>query len=119
MKIHSAEVRSLALAALERGEQRQEVARLCEVPLGTLDRWWREFRRTGKKAPAARGHKRPAFSAADLPRLEVQLRSCPDATLEQQAATWRQSTGQKASRSSVQRAIKVLGWSRKKESKCQ
>jgi transposase len=114
MKIHSAEVRRLALAALERGEKRAEVAGLLEVPIGTLDRWRREFRRTGKNAPAARGHKRAAFSAADLPCLEAQLRSCPDATLEQQAATWRQNTGQSASRSSVQRALRVLGWSRKK-----
>jgi transposase-like protein len=86
MKIHSTEVRGLALAALERGEKRAEVSRLLEVPVGTLDRWRREFRRTGKNAPASRGHKRAAFPAADLPRLEVQLRSWPDATLEQQAA---------------------------------
>jgi len=114
MKIHSAEVRHLALAALERGEKRTAVSGMLEVPVGTLDRWRREFRRTGKKAPAARGHKRAAFSAADLPRLEAQLRVCPDATLQQQVVTWRQSTGQSASRSSLQRAVQVLGWSRKK-----
>jgi transposase len=114
MKIHSAEVRQLALATLERGDKRGQVSVMLEVPVGTLDRWWREYRRTGKNAPAARGHKRAAFSGADLPRLEAQLRSCPDATLEQQAATWRYSTGQGASRSSVQRAMQVLGWSRKK-----
>jgi transposase len=107
-------VRCLALAALERGEKRAEVSRLLNVPLRTLDRWRQEFRQSGKKAPAARGHKRAAFSSTDLPRLEAQLRVCPDATLEQQVATWRQNTGQSASRSSVQRAIKVLGWSRKK-----
>jgi transposase len=116
MKIHSAEVRGLALAALERGEKRTQVSGLLEVPVGTLDRWRREFRRSGKNVPAARGHKRAAFPAANLPRLEAQLRSCPDATLQQQAATWRQNTGQNASRSSVQRALKTLGWSRKKES---
>lgn len=114
MKIHSREVRGLALAALERGDKRSEVSRMLEVPVGTLDRWRREFRRTGKNSPAARGHKRAVFSSADLPRLEAQLRSCPDATLEQQATTWRQNTRQSASRSSVQRAMKVLGWSRKK-----
>jgi transposase len=114
MKIHLGEVRRLALAALERGEQRTAVSQMFEVPLGTLDRWRREFRRTGKNAPAARGHKRAAFTSTDLPHLEAQLRSCPDATLEQQAATWRQNTGQSASRSSVQRAMQVLGWRRKK-----
>jgi transposase len=114
MKIHSAEVRSLALEVLERGEKRAQVSRLLNVPLRTLDRWRQEFRHSGKKAPAARGHKRAAFGAGDLPRLEVQLRACPDATLEQQAATWRQNTGQSASRSSVQRAMRILGWSRKK-----
>jgi len=114
MKIHSAEVRSLALAALERGEKRAEVARWLNVPLRTLDRWRQEFRQSGKKAPAARGHKRAAFCSEDLPRLEAQLRACPDATLQQQAETWQQNTRQSASRSSVQRAIKRLGWSRKK-----
>lgn len=117
MKFHSAEVRQLALAALERGEPRQVVSQLFEVPVGTLDRWRREFRQTGKNAPAPRGHKRAAFEAVDLPLLEAQLRAAPDATLEQQAALWRQNTGRPASRSSVQRALKRLGprgWTRKK-----
>jgi len=117
MKFHSAEVRQLALAALERGEPRRVVSQLFEVPLGTLDRWRREFRQTGKNAPAPRGHKRAAFAAADLPQLEAQLRATPDATLEQHATTWRQSTQRNASRSSVQRALKRLGsrgWTRKK-----
>src|SRR4028118_1388969 len=110
MKIHSAEVRGLALAALERGEKRAEVSRLLKVPLRTLDRWRQEFRQSGKKAPAARGHKRAVFGVGELgelPRLQAQLRVCPDATLEQQAETWRQNTGQSASRSSVQRAMKL------------
>jgi transposase len=107
-------VRGLALAALARGEKRANVARMLGVPLGTLDRWRREFRRSGKQAAAPRGHKRAAFSAEDLPRLAAQLRAASDATQEQHAATWRASTGQAASRGSVQRAMRVLGWTHKK-----
>ncbi len=117
MKFHSAAVRQLALKALERGEARGSVSRMLDVPLSTLDRWWGEFRRSGKQAPLPRGHKRAAFCGEELVRLEEQVRSCPDATLEQQAARWREDTGQSASRSSVHRALKKLGekgWTRKK-----
>ena len=123
MKFHSTEVRQLALCALERGESRRSVAAMFAMPLSTLDRWWGEFRHLGKRAPLPRGHRRAAFSGADLARLESQLRACPDATLEQQAANWRQTTGQQASRASLHRALKRLGppgpngpmgWTRKK-----
>jgi transposase-like protein len=74
MKIHSGEVRQLALAALERGEKRAAVSQMFKVPVGTLDRWRREFRRLGKSAPAARGHQRSAFTLAELP---LRWLSCP------------------------------------------
>jgi transposase len=117
MKFHSAQVRQVALRALERGETRGSVSRLVAVPLSTLDRWWSQFGRSSKQAAWPGGHKRAAFSGQDLVRLEAQLRACPDATLQQQAARWRQETGQNASRAWVQRGLKrlgVKGWTRKK-----
>lgn len=114
MKIHSTEVRQLALRALERGEGRSDVSRLLSVPLATLDRWWGEFRRSGKEAPLPRGHLKAAFGAAELPRLEAQLRAAPDATIEHHVQQWRAQTGGRASGSSLHRALKKLGWSRKK-----
>jgi transposase len=114
MKIHSKEVRQLALQALERGERRSEVSRMLCVPVPTLDRWRREFRRSGQNAPLPRGHRQAAFGEQELPLLEAQLRQNPDATLDRQVEQWRHQTGRPASRSSLKRALLKLGWTRKK-----
>ena len=118
MKIHSKEVRQLALRALERGERRAQISRMLCVPVPTLDRWWREFRRNGQDAPWPRGHLKAAFGAEELPALAAQLRQSPDATLDRHLEQWRHQTGRTASRSSLKRALVKLGWTRKKECKC-
>lgn len=114
MKIHSGEVRSLALRALERGQGRAQVSQTMEVPLGTLDRWWREYRRTGKTAPCKRGHLLGQFDASALAVLEAQLREKPDATAQEQARVWHERTGRRVSLSTLRRARLALGWSYKK-----
>lgn len=114
MKIHSKEVRQLALRALERGERRAEVSRMLCVPVPTLDRWRHEFRRSGQEAPLPRGHLQAAFGAGELLLLEAQLRQSPDATLDRQVEQWCHRTGRASSRSSLKRALVKLGWTRKK-----
>ena len=114
MKIHSSEERGLALRALERGEGRVKVSRTMEVPLGTLDRWWREYRRSGKTAPCKRGHLRGQFAALALTILEAQLRQYPDATAQEQARRWQERSGRPVSVSTLRRARLALGWSHKK-----
>ncbi len=114
MKIHSAEIRGRVLSALERGESRQGVAGMFAVPLGTLDRWWREYRASGKVAPAPRGRERPLFEATALERLRAQLRQAPDKTAWQHAALWQEATGQSVSVSTLRRARLRLGWTHKK-----
>jgi len=114
MKIHSKEVRQLALRALKRGDRRAEVSRMLCVPVPTLDRWWRQFRSSGQDAPLPRGHLKAAFGAEELPVLAAQLRHSPDAALDRHVEQWRQQTGRPASRSSLKRALVKLGWTRKK-----
>ena len=114
MKIHSGEVRGLALRSLERGEGRVKVSRTMEVPLGTLDRWWREYRRSGKTAPCKRGHLRGQFDAPALVALEEQLREQPDATAQEQARRWHERNGRCVSVSTLRRARLALGWTHKK-----
>jgi transposase len=114
MKIHSGEVRGLALSALERGEGRANVSRTLCIPLGTLDRWWREYRQSGKTAPSKRGHLKRQFDAGNLALLEEQLRQKPDATAHEQARIWQERTGRAVSVSTLRRARLALGWSHKK-----
>jgi transposase len=46
--------------------------------------------------------------------LLLQLQAAPDATLEEHAARWQEEQGQCISRSSMDRALARLNWTRKK-----
>ena len=114
MKIYGPELRQSALAALERGEKRRSVSLMLEVSVPTLDRWRRQQRQSGQVAPRPRGHLRCAFEAKESAVLEELLHQTPDATLEAHLEEFGRVTGHSASRASLARAVKRLGWTRKK-----
>ena len=114
MKAYSQDLRERVLRASEQGLPHREIVRVLGVSLATIGRYLKQRRETGQveaKAIAGRPSKKMASLQAGLPE---QLRAFPDATLEQQAQYWQHSQGMQVSRSSVGRAIKRMGWTRKK-----
>ena len=84
MRIASEEIRTLAVEAYESGTAGRELlAKIFRCSVGSLGRWIREARESGRLAPLARGHRRPLFSEAEAGELRGFIDSNPGATLEE------------------------------------
>jgi transposase len=115
MKAYSADLRERVLRAADRGMARREIVKVLGVSLATIGRYLKQRREMGHvKARSIPG--RPSEKMAALQaRLTDQLQRVPDATLQQHAQYWQQTQGMPVSRWSVGRAIKRIGWTRKKK----
>lgn len=116
-KPYPLEMRERAVAAVIVEERPQkEVAKLFAVGKATLDRWlflWR----AGESLAAKKGKPGPAgklAAAAAREALRAQLAATPDARLEDHRRRWRRRTGQAVSAATLWRALRALGWTRKK-----
>ncbi len=114
MKAYSEDLRERILRAVDLGHARAEIVRLFGVSLATLKRYLKQRRDEGHvRSKAIPG--RPATKRAKLEaELEAQLRAHDDATLEQHCQMWEQAHGESVSRWTMSRAMKQLGWTRKK-----
>lgn len=111
MGISSSEIRARALKAYQTGKGTQEeIATLFDVSTRTLQRWLKQYERTGSTHPNARGHREAVYSGKELKRLDRIIAEHPDATLEE----LRGLTGKACSIMAVQRAVVRLGYSLKK-----
>jgi len=114
MKAYSQDLRDRVLRAAEQGMPHQEIVRVLGVSLATIGRYLKQRRETGQVAAKAMPG-RPSKKMASLQAgLAGQLRAFPDATLEQHAQYWQERQGMQVSGSSVGRALKRMGWTRKK-----
>jgi transposase len=89
---------------------------LFGVSSATIKRYLKQRREEGhvrpKAFPGRPPKKRAQVEAGVLP----QLQAYGDAMLEQHCAMWEQAHGERVSRWTMSRAIKRLGWTRKKKS---
>ena len=114
MQAYSQDLRERVLRAADLGMPHQEIVRALGVSLATIGRYLKQRRETGQvraKAIPGRPSKKMDLLQAGL---DAQVRGFPDATLEQHAQYWQQRQGMAVSRWSVGRAIKRMGWTRKK-----
>jgi transposase len=116
MKPYSKDLRTRVLAAVDRGESREEVARTFSVSVPTIKRWLRRRRETGVvEAVPIPG--RPRVKGAALERwLPAHLEKNPDLTLQEHREAFEEHGGSAVSASTVGRAIARLpgGWPLKK-----
>lgn len=117
MSIYSKDLRTRAVAAVDRGTPRKEVVEIFGVSLTTLKRWLR-IKREGKDLSpgTSTGRKRRILSTTEEKRaLWKQLEENYDATLECHCELWEKKMGVWVSISTMSRAIREkLGWTYKK-----
>ncbi|GHO79309.1 transposase [Ktedonobacter sp. SOSP1-85] len=114
MKAYSNDLRERVVHAVEEGRPREEIVHLFGVSRATVKRYAKQYRETGDLAPQAIPG-RPAVKGASLRSgLWSQLEANRDATLEEHRRIWEATHGQQVSAATMGRAIKKLGWTRKK-----
>jgi transposase len=114
MKPYSNDLRERVLAALEAGQESQaELAERFALSLSTVEKWWRCWRETGRRAalPHAGGEQRALQGCAAFLRAEVKKQ--PDVTLEELCARVAEAEGVKASPSMMCRELRRLRLPRK------
>ena len=117
MGIYSKDLRTRAVAAVDRDVPRKAVVETFSISLTTLKRWLR-MRREGKDLSpgVSTGRRRRILATLEEKRLLwSQLEENYDATLERHCELWEQKTGVRVSLSTMSRAIREkLGWTYKK-----
>ena len=114
MKAYSTDLRERVLAAYDGGMLRSTIIRLFQVSQGSITRWIQRRLTTGTLAPLHPPGRARLILRAPEPSLRRQVEAAPDATLAEHTAQWNADYGSALSTWTMARAIRRLGWSRKK-----
>src|SRR5205085_4455209 len=114
MKAYSLDVRDKVLRAVDQGYPREEIIKLLGVSRATIKRYLKQRRETGTVAPKAIPGRPPKKLGPLQAELVAQLQAHDDLGLEEQCRLWEQSHGVRVSTATMSRAIKRVGWTRKK-----
>jgi len=107
-------LRERAVAAVDAGMARPEVARAYGIAQRTLERWLARARRGEPLADRPRPGRPPKVAPAQRPALAAQVAAAPDATLDEHRAAWAAATGGAVGRSTMARELARLDLTRKK-----
>jgi transposase len=114
MKAYSQDLRERVLRAVDQGMPHSEIVHVLGVSAATIGRYLKQQREQGHVRPQAiPGRPAKKIQALQL-GLQEQLKAFPDATLAQHSEYWEQKQGMHVSRWSMSRALKRMGWTRKK-----
>jgi transposase len=114
MKAYSQDLREKVLRAVDQGYSRGEIVKLLGVSLATIKRYLKQRRETGTIAPKAIPGRPPKKLGKLQAELVVQLQAHDDIRLEDHCQLWEQTHGVQVSTATMSRAIKRVGWTRKK-----
>ena len=114
MKAYSVDLRTKVLRAVDQGYARKEIVKLLGVSPATIKRYLKQRRESGDMAPKAIPGRPPKKLGPLQAELVAQLQAHDDLGLEEQCRLWEQSHGVRVSTATMSRAIKLVGWTRKK-----
>jgi transposase len=114
MRAYSLDLRTRIVETVAAGQSKSAVAHRFGVGRATVYRYLARQQLTGSLAPGRAPGARRRLPAAAEPALRAQLATRPDATLAEHCATWAQQQGVHVSPATMRRAIRRLGWTRKK-----
>jgi len=117
MGAYSKDLRLKVLAAVDRGVPRSEAVGMFGVSLATLKRWLKKRSEGEDLEPGtSTGRKRRILATLEEQHaLWSQLESNDEATLERHRELWEEERGVRVSLATMSRAIRRLGWTRKKD----
>ena len=116
MDAYSEDLRKKIVEAVERrGMKKGEVARLFGVSLSSVKCYVRKFRQGRSLSPGKAPGKRPKVDERARRSLEADLKERPFAKLHQRCEYLEALAGLRMSRSTLCRALKRKGFTRKKE----
>lgn len=115
MQALSPDLRSRIVAAVDAGTPKAEVARRFAVSLSSVKRYVALRHQRGSLLPLPRPSRTPTIRPADEEALWAQLVAQPTAILAEHCRLWEQSHGVRPGLSTMSRAIRKLGWTRKKD----
>lgn len=114
MRAYSSDLRERIVGAVDQGRSQREAARLFGVGVSSVKRYLAQRAQTGSLArrpiPGGPRRLRPEQEVVLLARVEA----APAATLAEHCAWWEAEQGQHVSGPTMWRAIRRLGWTRKK-----
>jgi transposase len=114
MRAYSLDLRERVVRAVrERGQTPTEAARALEVSVWTVKRYLARAG-VGTLAPAPIPGRDRKIGPGDEAALREQWRAAADARLADHCDTWAEGQGVRVSRATMGRALRRLGWSRKK-----
>ena len=119
-KSYSQDLRLRVLGALDEGMSQMEAHRVFGIRRSTIDEWLERRQETGAVAVKKPNGAPPAI--ADLSVFEnfasghsgCTLSGHSGCTLDQMSQAWQKETGCKFSRNTFSRALRKMGWTRKK-----
>ena len=114
MKAYSQDLRERVLRAVDEGYQRADIIKLLGVSRATIKRYLKQRRETGAVHVKAIPGRPPKKFAPLQAHLVAQLQAHADATLEAHCQMWQEQQGVVVSTSTMSRAIRRVGWTRKK-----
>jgi transposase len=114
MKAYSVDLREKVLRAVDQGYSRKEIIKLLGVSSATIKRYLKQRRETGSLAPKAIPGRPPRKLGPLQAELVAQLQAHDDARLKDYCRMYEQSHGVSVSTATMSRAIKRVGWTRKK-----
>ncbi len=116
MKAYSIDLRERVVAAVQKGRSKQEVAETFEVGLASVKRWVARRQQDPEDdlAPRTPPGQIPSIGPQHVLALTAQLDANPAASAEEHAGLWNEAQGTSLSQWTLGRAIRKLGWTRKK-----
>jgi transposase len=115
MNAYSEDLRKKIIEALRRGTTKSEAARTFGISRSSVKRYAKLAEEGRPLAPKKRPGLKPKLGQAARRLLEEDLEERPAATLRQRREFLRAVAGISVSESTVSRALRRLGWSRKKD----
>lgn len=114
MKAYSQDLRQRVLRAVDQGYQRDEIIKVFGISRATIKRYLKARRETGEVKTKRHPGRPPKKFAPLEAKVVEQLKLHEDATLEMHCQFYEDQHSVRVSTSTMSRAIKRVGWTRKK-----
>lgn len=114
MRAYSQDLRERVLRAVDEGQSRPQIIDLFQVSAATIKRYRKQRRETGNVQPRPIPGRTPQKGAALQAEVGALIEAQPDARLEDYCQMWQERSGVRVSLSTMSRALRRAGSTRKK-----